>query len=70
MKLGRLTDAIQDYDAALAKAPNQVNSLYGRGRAKQMAGKDPAGAERDVATALRLRPGVAEDFAKRGIPRS
>jgi tetratricopeptide (TPR) repeat protein len=70
LKLGRFTDAIRDYDTALAKQPNQVNSLYGRGRAKQMAGMDPAGAERDIATALRLRPSVAQDFAQRGIPQN
>lgn len=69
MKLGRLADAIEDYDAALGKQPNQVNSVYGRGRAKQMAGIDPAGAERDIARAMRLRPSVAEYFALAGIPR-
>jgi tetratricopeptide (TPR) repeat protein/transglutaminase-like putative cysteine protease len=62
----RYDDAIKRYDAALAKAPDQAESLYGRGVAKIRSG-DEAGGKADIAAALKLDPKAAADFKKAGL---
>jgi tetratricopeptide (TPR) repeat protein len=68
LKLGRYAEAIADYDAALATNPRLYGALYGRGRAKQLAGLDADSAAADIAAARRLNPKVVERFAIRGLP--
>jgi tetratricopeptide (TPR) repeat protein len=68
LKLGRYAEALADYDAALAKNPRMEEALYGRGRAKQLAGLDGGSAAADIAEARRIDPNVAEDLAARGLP--
>jgi len=53
--------ALAIYDAALAKAPEQAASLYGRGLARIALGQASAG-EADKAAALSLNPAAAADF--------
>ncbi|MHA6768680.1 tetratricopeptide repeat protein [Sphingobium ummariense] len=66
LRLGRLDDAIGDYDKVLAKQPYS-SSFYGRALA--WAGKgDKAKAEADRAAALKLAPQVEEQFAGYGLP--
>ena len=63
-RLGRLTDALSDYDAALAITPRQSSSLYMRGVVKDRLGQDGSG---DIAAALAISPGVAELFHSYGV---
>ena len=59
MKLGRLDEAIADFDAALKIEPKLASSLYGRGLAKLKKG-DRTGADADMVTAKAIRADVAE----------
>ena len=68
LKLGRYAEALADYEAALAKKPSMLDALYGRGRARQLTGIDPAGAAADIAAARRSDPGIADTMALRGLP--
>ncbi|MGC1459608.1 MAG: DUF3857 domain-containing protein [Steroidobacteraceae bacterium] len=66
LRLGRFSDSIATYDAALAINPRLAPSLYGRGLAKLRAG-DTDGSRRDMAAALDSNKGVADQFADYGL---
>jgi tetratricopeptide (TPR) repeat protein len=67
LKRGLPRSAIADYDAALRISPNEAASLYGRGIAEKQTGNAAEG-NRDVARAKALRPDIADEFAKYGVP--
>jgi len=66
LRLGRLDDAIVEYDAALKLAPKVATSLFGRGIAKQRNG-DTAGGDADMAAAKAIDASIAEKFANYGV---
>jgi tetratricopeptide (TPR) repeat protein/predicted aspartyl protease len=66
LRLGRLKDAIRDYDAALESNPRMPTSLYGRGLAELRLGKKARG-QKDLAAAEKLDGGVAKRFASMGL---
>lgn len=66
LRLGRLDEAIADYDKALKEAPQLAASFYGRGIAKLRKG-DKAGGERDLATARRYSFDIDSSFANYGV---
>jgi len=66
LKLGRFSQAIADYDAALAGNPRESGSLYGRGLAR-LRSQDTEGGRADLAAAKALDPAVAEEFARYGL---
>ena len=66
VKLGRLDEAIADYDAALKLYAKGPTALYGRGVAKRKKG-DVAGGDADIAAAKAIKPDVADWHAKRGV---
>jgi tetratricopeptide (TPR) repeat protein/predicted aspartyl protease len=65
LRLGELSKAVADYDAALAKQ-EFPDSYYGRGIAKLKLGQKAEG-EADIDHAKRLDPRVVEKFAQAGI---
>jgi len=68
LRLGRLDDAIVEYDAALKLAPKVATAflLFGRGIAKQRKG-DTAGGDFDMAAAKANNASIAEEYAKYGL---
>jgi tetratricopeptide (TPR) repeat protein len=66
LKLGQYDNAIKDFDAALKLDNELAGSLYGRGLAKAKKG-DAAGAQADMAAGRKLRPDIAEEFARYGL---
>jgi tetratricopeptide (TPR) repeat protein len=66
LRLGRLDDAIVEYDAVLKLAPKVATSLFGRGIAKQRNG-DTAGGDADMAAAKAIDASIAEKFANYGV---
>jgi tetratricopeptide (TPR) repeat protein len=66
LRLGRLDDAIADFDRALSLAPEQSASLFGRGVARNRKG-DRAGAKRDLAAARRIAFDVDSRFRLYGV---
>jgi tetratricopeptide (TPR) repeat protein len=66
LRLGRLDEAIADYDAALNTNPRLPESLYGRGLAKRKKG-DQAGGDADIAAARAVHASIADEFAKYGM---
>lgn len=66
LRQGKLDEAIARYSTALAKAPKQAASLYGRGIAKRRKG-DQAGSDADLKAALAEDPLVASEFHEMGI---
>ena len=66
LRLGRLDEAIADYDAALKTNPRLAGSLYGRGLAKRKKG-DQAGGDAEIAAARAIQADIAEEFAKYGM---
>ncbi|WP_298396755.1 DUF3857 domain-containing protein [Sphingobium sp.] len=67
LRLGRLDDAIRDYDKVLGKQGSYPTSLYGRALAWAAKG-DRTKAEADRAAAIRLNGKIAEEFAGYGLP--
>lgn len=63
---GEFDLARADYDAALRLFPRSASTLYMRGLAKQRAG-DPAAGAIDIKKALRINPGVADLWRRRGV---
>jgi tetratricopeptide (TPR) repeat protein len=63
-RLGKLNDALSDYDAALAITPKQPSSLFMRGVVKDRLGQDGSS---DIAAALALSPGVAQVYKSYGV---
>jgi tetratricopeptide (TPR) repeat protein len=66
LRLGDYDKSIADYDGSLRVGPNSAWALYGRGVAKIRKHKTAEG-EADIAHALSLSPGVADEFKRRGI---
>jgi tetratricopeptide (TPR) repeat protein len=64
-RLGRLDDALADYNAALNGAPGLAPTLYMRGIVRTSKG-DAAGID-DIRQALRMSPSIAEQYARYGI---
>ncbi len=67
LRLGDYDRAIADYDAALAMAPKQDWSLYGRGIAKIRTGQTAAG-QADIAAATAINPALPDLAKAHGIP--
>lgn len=66
LRLGRLEDAIHDYDSALHTNPAMPTSLYGRGLAELRSGETALG-QADLAAAKKLDKGVAKQFSDMGL---
>jgi tetratricopeptide (TPR) repeat protein len=66
LRLGRLDDAIADYDAALKQNPRLAASLFGRALAELHKGETARG-QADIAAAGRLNPKIAHFFASIGL---
>ena len=66
LKVGRLDEAIADYDAALKLNPKLASSLYGRSMAKRKKG-DATGGDADMAAAKAIQADIAEKMAIYGI---
>jgi tetratricopeptide (TPR) repeat protein len=63
LRLGRLDDAIVEYDAAMKRSSGSTAfALFGRGIAKQRMG-DTAGADADIIAAKIINPIIAKEFA-------
>jgi TonB family protein len=60
-RLQRYDEAIESYDAALAKRAGQASSLYGRGLAKRARGDKQAG-EADIHAAINANHHVVDDI--------
>jgi tetratricopeptide (TPR) repeat protein/predicted aspartyl protease len=66
LRMGDFDKAIADYDTSLKARPHAPTALYGRGLAKLKRNQTAEG-QADLAEAGKLRPKVAEWFAKHGI---
>jgi tetratricopeptide (TPR) repeat protein len=64
LKLGRNTDAIQDYSASIDKDPRSVSSLFGRGLAIRRNGGDGAS---DLKLAKSMDANIGREFAGYGV---
>ncbi|MDQ0251639.1 tetratricopeptide (TPR) repeat protein [Sphingomonas kyeonggiensis] len=64
-RLGRMDDALADFDAALDQVPGMAASLFMRGVVKTKSGV-PDAAD-DLAAARMISPRIDEDYAKYGI---
>jgi tetratricopeptide (TPR) repeat protein len=62
LQLGRVDEAIADYNAALAAQPDKPHSLYGRGLARLKKG-DTAGGNADITRAKQVSPQIELEFA-------
>ena len=66
LKMKEFDLAIADYSEALTRSTDFIaSSLYGRGLAERAIGKS-AEADRDVAAAKRVDPGIADEFSNYG----
>jgi len=66
LRLGRLDEAITDFDAALAKMPILAPTLYARAIAYSRQG-DAERSRADEAAATRLNANIAEQFSRAGL---
>lgn len=66
LKLGRLDDAIAQYDEGLKVYAKSAHSLYGRGVARRKKG-DVAGGDADIAAAKAAKGDIADLFAQWGV---
>jgi tetratricopeptide (TPR) repeat protein len=66
LRLGKIDDAIKDYDAALKLDPKLAGALYGRGVAK-MKKNDRAGGSADIASAKSMRSDIEAEYSRYGI---
>ncbi|WP_114520186.1 DUF3857 domain-containing protein [Altererythrobacter sp. ZODW24] len=64
-RMNRLPEALADYDAALFISPSLWDTRFMRGVVKQAMGD--ASGRKDIEDALRMDPGVAENYAAYGI---
>jgi Flp pilus assembly protein TadD len=63
LRLGRLDDAIGEYDAAMKRSSGSTAfTLFGRGIAKQRKG-DTVGGDADMLAAKIINPRIAKEFA-------
>ncbi len=65
-RLGRFAEAAASYDRSLRARPGGAHSLYGRALVAAKQG-DQATADRDRAEAIKVSPGVVEEFESYGI---
>lgn len=65
-RLGRMEDALTDYNAALSNAPGLAPTLYMRGIVRMQIGDKEAG-RKDIEQALRISPSLKETYARYGI---
>jgi tetratricopeptide (TPR) repeat protein/predicted aspartyl protease len=65
-RMGRYEKAIDDYNDAFKLDPKAALPLYSRGLAKIRAKRNAEG-EADIAQALKMQPGVADQFNRLGI---
>ena len=63
LRMGRLAEAIADYDAAIAARPRYASALYGRGIARLQRG-DAEGAVADMEAAIRIDPAIEQAFVR------
>jgi len=66
LRLGRLDEAIRDFDRVLEVTPTMTNSRYLRAVARSRGG-DTAGAEADLEIVRRDNPELIESMARRGF---
>jgi len=66
LRLGRLHEAIAEYDAVLKIDPNMASALYGRGIAKRRKG-DASGGKADIEAARAVKADIAEVFDRYGV---
>jgi tetratricopeptide (TPR) repeat protein len=66
LKLGRLDEAIAQYDEGLKVYAKSAHSLYGRGVARRKKG-DVAGGDADIAAAKASKGDIADLFAQWGV---
>ena len=66
LRLGRMKDAIRDYNSALDRNGRMPSSLYGRGLAELRLGEKTQG-NADLAAAEKLDSGVAKRFVTMGL---
>ena len=64
-RLGRMEDALADFDAALEQVPDMAASLYMRGIIRKRSGAE--GADADIAAARMIAPRIDEDYGRYGI---
>jgi tetratricopeptide (TPR) repeat protein len=64
-RLGRMEEALADFDAALDQTPDLAASLFMRGVIRKQTGA--AGGDADLAAARMIWPRVDEDYARYGI---
>ena len=67
---GQYEEARQQYEAALGRSPNRLNSLYGAGRAAELAGDAETAAqyyERLLANAPDVQRGTDQSLTTRGL---
>jgi len=65
LRLGKMDDAIKDYDAALKLDPKLAGALYGRGIAKTKKGDKTGG--NDISAARTIKGNIGDEFAQYGI---
>ncbi len=65
-RMGRYDKAISDYDDALKLNPKNALVLYSRGLAKIRQKRNAEG-ETDIGQALKMQPGVADQFNRLGV---
>lgn len=66
LQLGRLDEAIRDFDQALKHSPHQTNSIYLRAVARSKQG-DYAGAHADLALVREASPSLIESMERNGF---
>jgi tetratricopeptide (TPR) repeat protein len=66
LRMRNYKQALADYNAALALAPNHASSLYVRGVIKRRLG-DVTGGDADIKAAGKIDPEIAESFAPYGL---
>jgi tetratricopeptide (TPR) repeat protein len=66
LRLGKLKDAIRDYNSALEVNPNMPTALFARGLAELRDGRKARG-QADLAAAEKLNGGIAQLFASMGL---
>ncbi|TGX50130.1 DUF3857 domain-containing protein [Sphingomonas gei] len=64
-RLGRIDDALADYEAALEQVPDMAASLYMRGVIRKRTGA--GGGDADLAAARMIAPRIDEDYTRYGI---
>ena len=64
-RLGRMDDALADFDAALEQVPDMAASLYMRGVIRKRTGA--TGGDMDLAAARMIAPRIDEDYTRYGI---